>query len=72
MSNTLSRRVWRHAVVRAYIDFGNLFCQDQLTLKGGQIVLFSKGRQIRKDFEYPFVRHNRLSFSKVNEQLIQP
>jgi hypothetical protein len=47
MSNTLSRRVGRHAVVRAYIEFRNLTGQNQLTLERVQIVLFSKGRQIR-------------------------
>jgi hypothetical protein len=47
MSNTLSRRVGRHAVVRAYVEFRNLLCQNQLTLECVQVVLFSKGRQIR-------------------------
>jgi hypothetical protein len=47
MSNTLSRRVKRHALVRAWIYLCHLFRQDQLPIKGRQIVLFRKGHQIR-------------------------
>ncbi len=47
MSNTQSRRVKQHTVVRVWIYLWPLFRQDQLPIKGRQIVLFRKGHQIR-------------------------